>query len=77
MTEEFSEENIVEMEPTMGAEDFSYYLLERPGTYFRVGSQNKDEATHYSHHHPKFDIDERALINIEKSFLKIVSHYLF
>lgn len=77
LTEEFSEENIVEMEPTMGAEDFSYYLLERPGTYFRVGSQNKDEATHYSHHHPKFDIDERALINIEKSFLKIVSHYLF
>jgi amidohydrolase len=77
LAEEFSEENIMAMEPTMGAEDFSYFLLERPGTYFRVGSQTEDEATHYSHHHPKFDIDERALINLEKSFIKIVSHYLF
>ena len=76
LAEQFSEENIVEMQPTMGAEDFSYFLLEKPGTYFRVGSQNEDEATHYPHHHPKFDIDERALLNLEKSFVKIVAHYL-
>ena len=77
LAEQFSEENIVDMEPSMGAEDFSYFLLEKPGTYFRVGSQNEDEATHYPHHHPKFDIDERALLNLEKSFVKIVAHYLF
>ncbi len=76
LAEQFSEENIVDMQPSMGAEDFSYYLLEKPGTYFRVGSQNEDEATHYPHHHPKFDIDERALLNLEKSFVKIVAHYL-
>ncbi len=76
LAEQFSEENIVEMEPSMGAEDFSYFLLEKPGTYFRVGSRNEDEATHYPHHHPKFDIDERALLNLEKSFVKIVAHYL-
>ena len=77
LAEQFSEENMVEMEPSMGAEDFSYFLLEKPGTYFRVGSQNENEATHYPHHHPKFDFDERALLNIEKSFVKIVAHYLF
>ena len=77
LAEQFSEENIVDMQQSMGAEDFSYFLLERPGTYFRVGSQNEDEATHYPHHHPKFDIDERALLNLEKSFVKIVAHYLF
>ena len=77
LAEQFFEENIVEMEPSMGAEDFSYFLLEKPGTYFRVGSQNEDEATHFPHHHPKFDIDERALLNLEKSFVKIVAHYLF
>ena len=76
LAEQFPEENIVDMQPSMGAEDFSYYLLEKPGTYFRVGSQNEDEATHYPHHHPKFDIDERALLNLEKSFVKIVAHYL-
>ncbi|MBL4954824.1 amidohydrolase [Neobacillus sp. OS1-32] len=74
--EEFSSENVMEMEPSMGAEDFSYFLLEKPGTYFRVGSQNEDAATHFPHHHPKFDIDERALLNIGRSFVKIVSNYL-
>lgn len=77
LIEEFSEENILEMEPSMGAEDFSYFLLEKPGTYFRVGSQNNDESTHYPHHHPKFDFDENALLNIERAYIKIVSHYLF
>lgn len=76
LVEEFSEENVAEMEPSMGAEDFSYFLLEKPGTYFRAGSQNEDEATHYPHHHPKFDIDERALLNIGRSFVRIVAHYL-
>ncbi len=77
LSQPFKEENIVEFQPTMGAEDFSYFLNEKPGTYFRVGSRNEDEATHFPHHHPKFDFDERALMNISKSFVTIVSHYLF
>ena len=76
-SEVFNEGNVVELAPSMGAEDFAYYLLERPGTFFSVGSQNEDIRTHYPHHHPKFDIDERALLNIGKAFIKIVSHYLF
>ncbi len=31
-------DNVVEFEPTMGAEDFSYYLLEKPGCYFMIGN---------------------------------------
>ncbi|WP_010283149.1 M20 metallopeptidase family protein [Bacillus timonensis] len=76
-SEVFTEQNVIEKTPTMGAEDFAYYLKEKPGTFFNVGSQNEDEATHYPHHHPRFDFDERALVNISKSFVKIVSHYLF
>lgn len=76
LIESFNEENVVAMEPTMGAEDFAYFLKEKPGTYFRVGSRNENESTHYPHHHPKFDIDERALLNIEKAFINIVLHYL-
>jgi hippurate hydrolase len=30
--------NVQEFEPTMGAEDFSYFLLERPGCYFLIGN---------------------------------------
>jgi len=31
-------ENVREFEPTMGAEDFSYFLLEKPGCYFVIGN---------------------------------------
>jgi amidohydrolase len=31
-------ENVKEFEPTMGAEDFSYFLLEKPGAYFLIGN---------------------------------------
>jgi len=30
--------NVLDFEPTMGAEDFSYYLLEKPGCYFLIGN---------------------------------------
>ncbi len=30
--------NVVEMQQTMGAEDFSYYLLEKPGSFFFIGN---------------------------------------
>jgi len=31
-------ENVLEFEPTMGSEDFSYFLQERPGCYFLIGN---------------------------------------
>ena len=31
-------ENVLDFEPTMGAEDFSYYLQEKPGCYFMIGN---------------------------------------
>ncbi|KQU67129.1 MULTISPECIES: M20 aminoacylase family protein [unclassified Rhizobacter] len=31
-------DNVQEFEPTMGAEDFSYFLLEKPGCYFLIGN---------------------------------------
>ncbi|MBM7541047.1 amidohydrolase [Amphibacillus cookii] len=72
----FSSERVVAFDPMMGAEDFSYFLLEKPGTYFRVGSKSS-EATGYPHHHPLFDFDERALTVIQEALLAIAKHYLF
>lgn len=31
-------DNVREFEPTMGAEDFSYFLMEKPGCYFLIGN---------------------------------------
>lgn len=51
-------ENVVEVEPTMGSEDMSFFLERVQGTYFGLGSPPKQS---FAHHHPKFDIDEDAL----------------
>jgi len=46
--------------PLMGGEDFAYYLKEAPGAFLRLGSCS-GPATAYPWHHPRFDIDERAM----------------
>jgi len=61
---------------TLGAEDFAYYLLEKPGAFFYAGSHDGTAATQFPYHHPKFDIDERALLNTAKTFIAIAKHYL-
>ncbi|NUZ06644.1 M20 aminoacylase family protein [Piscinibacter koreensis] len=38
MTEMVGAENVQVFEPTMGAEDFSFFLLEKPGCYFLIGN---------------------------------------
>jgi amidohydrolase len=52
------EERIRPFEPIMGGEDFAYYLQKVPGAFFFLGM---GDGQHYPHHHPAFDIDERAL----------------
>jgi len=47
---------------TMGAEDMAFMQEKVDGCYFFIGSSNKDKHLDYSHHHPKFDFDEEALI---------------
>ncbi len=46
---------------TMGSEDFAFFLNRAPGAFFFVGSANPERGLNYSHHHPRFDIDEAAL----------------
>lgn len=48
---------------TMASEDFSYFLEEIPGCFILVGSRNDQKGFLASHHNPKFDFDEQALIN--------------
>jgi amidohydrolase len=75
-TELFGPETYREIEPSTGAEDFAYYLQHRPGAFYFVGARGDDEATHYPHHHPKFDFDERALLISAKLFVGIAARYL-
>ena len=46
--------------PSMGAEDFSYYLRDIPGCYVRIGTRGAD-SEYIPLHSPLFDVDEEAL----------------
>ncbi len=46
--------------PSMGSEDFSYYLQQMPGCYVRFGARIR-EGEYIPLHSPSFDIDERVL----------------
>ena len=49
-------------EQTMGSEDAAFFLQEIPGCYIFIGSGFTDRDAP-PHHNPRFDIDERALVN--------------
>jgi amidohydrolase len=69
-------ENVLDRKE-MASEDMGYMLEEIPGCYFFIGSaKGKDELT-YPHHHPRFDIDEQAMINGVAVMGEAVASYVF
>ncbi|EMG5782475.1 amidohydrolase [Listeria innocua] len=58
-----------------GSEDFAYYLQKIPGVFFYIGAKPKNTPHAYFNHHPKFDIDEDALLVAAKSVADVVLDY--
>lgn len=44
------------------AEDFSFYAQRVPAAFFRLGVRNEETGIVHGLHHPKFNIDDRALL---------------
>lgn len=76
MKEKFGEDNIVERDPTMGGEDFGYFSKVKPGVFFNVGGFNPDLEATFPHHHPRFNVDEKAMLVAGQTFLAIAEDYL-
>jgi amidohydrolase len=53
--------SLIDYARTMASEDMACFLERVRGTYFFVGSANKERGLHFPHHHPRFDFDEDAL----------------
>jgi len=75
-------ENVQEFEPTMGAEDFSFFLQEKPGCYFLIGNGQGDHRTpdHGAGpcllHNPSYDFND-ALIPVGGSmWVRLVEEWL-
>ncbi|MGM0879455.1 MAG: amidohydrolase [Bacillota bacterium] len=71
----FGEESVVHSEAITVAEDFSYYLQQVPGCFMFVGAGNEACGATYSHHHPKFDIDERAMLSAARLLIAMADDY--
>ena len=70
-------ENIVLIEkPTMGVEDFAYFLQEAPGAFFQLGVRNEAKGITYPLHHALFDIDEEALTLAAAIHARVALGYL-
>lgn len=55
------EDNVVDLDIWMAAEDFSYYAQEIEGCFYRLGTRNEERGLTSGVHTPTFDIDEDAL----------------
>ena len=64
---------ITEVEPSMGGEDFSYFLNSKPGSYLYIGQKDECHKAHL--HTTKYDFNDNLLpiganfwVNLVKSF---------
>jgi amidohydrolase len=61
--------------PSMGGEDFAFYLQEVPGMLLRVGTASGPE-TSYPLHHARFDVTESALPDAARLMADVVARRL-
>ena len=71
------EENIDMLDnPTMGGEDFSYFLEKVPGAFFVVGTNNEAKGINVALHNPRFNIDEDILSKASAVMAESALNYL-
>ncbi|MBQ0958110.1 amidohydrolase [Ideonella sp. 4Y11] len=86
MQEVVGAERTHEFDPTMGAEDFSYFLLERPGAYFVIGNGEGDHRGAYSDathglgpctlHNPHYDFNDALIPTGAALWVRLAERWL-
>jgi amidohydrolase len=76
VTKGMGEEKVRFIRPTMGGEDFAFYLEKCPGCFFSLGVGNKEKGITYPSHSSRFDIDEDVLPFGVEVFVRIIDEYL-
>jgi len=62
---------IKQLSPSLGGEDFAYYQQQIPGAFVKIGT-----GMGYSLHHPKFIVDEAALVPSSNYFAQLAKSVL-
>jgi amidohydrolase len=68
-------ENVEFLRPSMGGEDFAYYLEKVPGSFFRLGCRNEEKGIVNPFHSSHFDIDEDVLPFGVEMFARIIDEF--
>ncbi len=75
-------EQVVEFEPTMGSEDFSYFLEQKPGCYFFLGNDAAGTETGTPPpppcmlHNPHYDFNDALIPLGGTAWVRLVEHLL-
>jgi amidohydrolase len=71
-------ENVLEIPPITGSEDFSYFAEKVPSIFFFIGGKQPgaDPSKVFPHHTPDFWIDESGMKTGIKAFCQLVFDYL-
>jgi len=62
-----------DIEPSMGGEDFSYLLNEKPGSYLYIGQKDKNHSAHL--HTTKYDFNDKLLPIGVNFWVNLVKNY--
>lgn len=66
----------VQDQPTMGTEDFGYFIQDVPGVYYKIGVGNPEIGAVYPIHSPLFIADEAAMAHLVGVHAAIAMAYL-
>ena len=71
------EKNVLNIKPSLGAEDFSYFILNKPGAFFNLGARNNKKSITPNAHSGLFDVDESCIaIGLTLQIMNIYKTYL-
>ncbi|MFB9330582.1 M20 family metallopeptidase [Paenibacillus aurantiacus] len=73
--EQFGEEAVRESSLIMAGEDFAYYVKQTKGCFMFVGAGNEEAGAVFPHHHPKFNVDERAMLTSARLMIAMAEDY--
>ncbi|MEG1312332.1 MAG: amidohydrolase [Romboutsia sp.] len=68
------EEVVMNLEPMMISEDFSYYQKEIPGLFFMLGSRDEKKGLINGLHNLNFNFNQEVLINGVNSYIELLKY---
>ncbi|MEG2246986.1 MAG: amidohydrolase, partial [Peptostreptococcaceae bacterium] len=68
------QDKVINLEPLMISEDFSYYQKEVAGLFFMLGSKNQNRGFINGLHNSNFNFDEEVLMDALEIYLDLLKH---